>query len=298
MSENFEEEAKKLPEIDLSKVANAAALQATGDQFAKTIAASQSKESARFKAKKKFNFDEPLAFPLPSHGKFYQDSPDEDLRNGLIKLRPMSLADEEILTNKAYSKNGSTFRVLFDSCMASDYDAKNLLSYDAVYIMYILRKISYGDDYTFEVTCGDCENKFEHCLNISDIEWEEMDEDVVDEREIKLPRSGFTVVMKLPRLGTEEAAEKFKQQHSKNKLVTDTVASLISKTVSIKDDEGELVNPADWIDFYSQLPALDKTEISKSFKGTSNSPNFAVICPDCGNEMNIPVPIQEDFFRA
>ena len=144
------DDAKKMPEIDLTKVANAEALKATGDQFSRTIQESGSAESARAKAKKKFCFDEALAFMLPSGGKFYQDSPDKDLREGIIKLRPMSLADEEILTNKAYSKNGSTFRVLFDTCMASNYEAKKLLAFDSVYIMYILRKISYGDDYTLK----------------------------------------------------------------------------------------------------------------------------------------------------
>lgn len=292
------DDAKKMPEIDLTKVANAEALKATGDQFSRTIQESGSAENARAKAKKKFCFDEAVSFMLPSGGKFYQDSPDKDLREGIIKLRPMSLADEEILTNKAYSKNGSTFRVLFDTCMASNYEAKKLLAFDSVYIMYILRKISYGDDYTFEITCGDCDNKFEHTLNISDIEWEEFDDDVVDVREIKLPRSQFTVTMRLPRLETEEAAERFKQQHSKNKLVSDTVAAFISRTISIKDENDEEIDPKDWIDFFASLPAIDKTEINKSFKGTSNSPTFTAVCPECGNEMTMNVPIQEDFFRA
>lgn len=286
--EEFEKEAKKMPKIDMTKIANVEALD-SGTRKAITAAA----ESSRRKNKKKFNFQEAMAFPLPSGGKFYQDAEDEDLRNGIIKLYPFSIADEEIITNKTYLKNGTMFRVLFDTCMASNYDAKKLLQFDALYIMYVLRQISYGDDYNFSVKCEQCEEEFDWSMNISDIEWAELPEDTVDEREIELPISHYTVTMSLMRLGLEEQQEVIKKKYQ----CSEKVAILISNTTSIKDENGEELNPADWADFYAELPTKDRNVINKSFEGTKQEPKITINCPNCGSEITFNVPISEDFFR-
>ena len=177
--EQIKEEQAKMPKLDLSKIANIDAL-GSEDKSVLNKAKEKNKTSARKAAKSKFNFTEAMPFPLPSKGRFYQDSEDEDLRNGIIKIKPMSLADEEIITNQSFLKNGTMFRKLFDTCIESDYNAGDLLQYDVLYIMYALRSISYGDDYKFEVQC-DCGKSFEYEMNVSDIEWKEM-EDIEDER--------------------------------------------------------------------------------------------------------------------
>ncbi len=286
--EEFEKEAKKMPKIDMTKIANVEALD-SGTRKAISAAA----ETSRRANKKKFNFQEAIPFQLPSGGKFYQDSPDEDLRNGIIKLYPFSIADEEIITNKTYLKNGTMFRILFDTCMASDYDARKLLQFDSLYIMYVLRQISYGDDYNFKVSCQECEEEFDWSMNISDIEWAELPEDAVDEREIALPVSHFTVTMSLMRLGMEEQQEIIKKKYK----CSEKVAILISNTTSIKDENGEELNPADWADFFAALPTKDRNVINDSFKGLKQEPKITINCPNCGSEITFNVPISEDFFR-
>lgn len=292
--EQFEAEAKKMPDIDFSKVAN---MEALGTQEKKTIKAMAKNDSDRRRAKKKFNFQEAVKVQLPSGGKFYQDSPDEDLRNGFIKLYPMSLADEEILTNKNYIKNGSMFRILFDTCMASDYEAKKILQFDALYIMYVLRQISYGEDYHFKVTCKDCGEEFEWDLNISDIDWEEMKPEQQDIMEMKLPVSNYTVTMCLPRLMHEEQQEIIKKREAKNVNAGERVIALVSNTLSIRDENGDELDPADWIDFYAEFPTKDRNFINDKFKDVKQQPRITINCPECGNEITIDVPIDEDFFR-
>ena len=285
-----------MPDLDLSKVANMEAFKRDDKETAANITKTLN-VNARKTAKKKFNFVEPVQFPLPSRGIHYQDSEDPDLRRGLVNLTPMSLADEEILTNKAYLKNGSTFRVLYDTCMCNDYPAKRILSYDATYMMYVLRSITYGDSYKFKITCEDCDKSFEHEMNISDIEWKEMDANTPDERVIKLPNTGFTVVMPLSRLETEESLEKLKKLHANNPLATETVLTFVNKTTSIQYPNGDEVDPADWIDFYHELPGGDKAAINDAFKDAVNQPEITVVCPHCGNVITMPVPITADFFR-
>jgi endogenous inhibitor of DNA gyrase (YacG/DUF329 family) len=159
--------------------------------------------------------------------------------------------------------------------------------------MYVLKQISYGDDYNFSVKCEQCEEEFDWSMNISDIEWAELPEDTVDEREIELPVSHYTVTMSLMRLGLEEQQEVIKKKYQ----CSEKVAILISNTTSIKDENGEELNPADWADFYAELPTKNRNVINKSFEGTKQEPKITINCPNCGSEITFNVPISEDFFR-
>lgn len=296
MATNIEEDPNKLPEIDLSKVKNLEAVEKTdSSSFAATIK-QKGKANARKEAKRKFNFSEASTFQLPSGGRFYQDAEDEDLKKGIIKLLPMGLAEEEILTNRAYIKNSSTFRVLFDTCMENNYPAKRLLSYDALYIMYCLRQITYGTDYSFKIKCDECGKEFGFDLNISDIDFEELKEKT-DGREISLPVSKYTVEMRLLRLGDEEEMTRLSSRYSEDEEVSDTVLNFYVRTLSIKDNNGDEISPDDWIDFYTCLPLKDKQAIKDSFANAVNDPKVSTVCPKCGNTIKMSIPLEADFFR-
>lgn len=284
-----EEEMTKMPTIDMTKVANLNALDSADRETIRTASKKQQKN--------KFCFTESLPFQLPSGGKFYQDADDEDLRNGIIHLHPMSLAEEEILTNKAYIKNNSLFRVLFDACMDSNYPASRILSFDSLYIMYVLRQLSYGDDYHFDFKCDDCGHEFPVEINMSEIDWKEFDGEVKEEYEVKLPVSKFTITMVPMRLGMEEQQEIIKKKNKDSPFISDQTAILYSNTVSIKDTDGEEIPPSDWLAFFAALPAKDKNEINKAFKPFAQNPKIDIVCPECGNVMNVSVPMEADFFR-
>ena len=291
---DIEQTPDKLPEIDLTKVKNLEAVAKNDSEFATSLK-EKGIQNKRREAKRKFNFSEASVFELPSKGKFYQDADDEDLRKGLIKLLPMGMAEEEILTNKAYANNSSTFRVLFDTCVESNYPAKKLLSYDGVYLMYALRQITYGDDYHFKIKCSECRKEFNYDMDVSEIDFEELKEKT-DEREIKLPVSKYTVTMRLLRLGDEEEISRLEKKYE-DEEISENVLNFFVRTTSIRDDKGDELPPSDWIEFYSCLPAKDKQAIKKSFENAVNDPKIVVTCPKCGNKITISVPLTEDFFR-
>ena len=291
----LEDNPDKMPDIDLGKIKNLSSVAKDDSQFAANIK-EKGKENARKKAKRKFCFTEASTIQLPSGGKFYQDSEDEDLRKGYIKLLPMGLAEEEILTNKAYARNSSTFRVLFDTCMESNYPAKKLLSYDSVFLMYALRQITYGNDYNFSVKCADCGKEFPYTMDISDVDFKEL-EDKTDERTIELPVSKYSATLRLLRLGDEEEAARLASKYEDDEEVTDTVINFFVRTVSIRDDKGDELSPDDWLEFYTCLPAKDRRAIQESFANAIMDPKIDIICPKCGNKITISIPWTQDFFR-
>lgn len=280
--------------VDLSKVKNIDAFKKADKVGAEQIQNKVRSISPHVQNKRKFCFMPPVSINLPSGGKFYQDSNDEDLKNGIIKMYPMSVADEEVLTNQAYLKNGTSVRILFESCMASDYEAGKLLSFDSTYLLYALRGISYGNDYTFSHKCSDCEKEFEQTIDISTVPWKELDDDAKEVYEIELPSSGYTVVMNVPRIKQDENSNRIKKQNDK---ITTQIASFISHTLSIKDTNGDEIAPSDWPQFFSELPGQDRAEITKTFSVFNNSPKVSLVCPECGNEEKVGIPMDLDFFR-
>lgn len=276
------------PKLDLSKIQNMKAAKESG--FNSQLEEKTEKKSNK---KSKFSFTEEHEFNLPTRGYLYQSSEDDDIRSGIIRLRPMTLKDEEILANQTYIKNGSVFRRLIDSCMLNDFDAKELTGYDTYFIIYALREITYGKDYKFQIKCGDCGKEFEYELKMNEAEFDELEEKIKPEKTIKLPVSKYTVTIKYPSIGDEEAANKFQEDGG------DVAKSYAVRTIAITDNEGEPVSPRDFVEFYEAIPGKDRVELSKAFEKLDKLkvPTVKVVCPKCGEEMEMDIPFNRDFFR-
>ncbi|MDR0675541.1 MAG: hypothetical protein LBF97_00670 [Elusimicrobiota bacterium] len=279
--------------IDYSKIKNLSALEQADREAANIV---KTKVTERKRQKVKFSFNEPVLLQLPSHGKFYQDSNDENIKNGFIKMRPMSFAEEEIMTNPANLKSGTAILKLFESCIESDYPAENILSFDSTYLLYALRKESYGDDYEFEIECPECGKKMTQSIKISELSFAEMPEDVDDPQVLKLPKSGYTVIMVLPRL---YHAEQLYRTFKNNEEISERILNFVIQTISIKDPKGKEISPNDYAEFYEALPAGDRAVITDAFKFDRGIDKVSFTCdnPRCVKEFKEMVPMGLSFFR-
>lgn len=276
------------PGIDLSKIKNTKAAKIE-KEFKEKISTTKAR-------KNKFCFMEDYQVKLPSNGIPYKDL-DDGLANGEITIRPMSLADEEILGNKTYSKNGTIFSKLLDSCIVNDVNVKKLIPYDVFYLLYYLRKITYGEDYKFEITCPECGKKYEKTIDISEVEWEEIEDKTVrGVKTIKLPVSKFTLTIEAPTLGNEEEVVKISKKFEDS---SDTILNYVVRTRELLDDNGEPVNPDDYADFFEALPGKDRAEITKAFEKIEDLtvPVVKMSCPKCSAEDEASIPFTKDFFR-
>lgn len=298
MKEKMEQQYGPAPKLDLSKVKNAKATsKVEGEDTLGVSKKIESKFVKKSPSKSKFCFTEEHEIQLPTNGLLYQDCDDPGIKTGMIKLRPMSLADEEIISNQSYIKNGSVFRKLLNSCVTSNIDCKELTPYDTYYLLYALRRITYGDDYKFEITCSNCGKKFDYSLNVSDLAFDELtaEDNAKSVVTLKLPVSKFTVTIKMITLGTEEEVNRLSRIYEAG----DTVLGYVARTESILDTDEEPVNPDDYVDFYEALPGRDRAEITKAFEKIDNLkiPEVTVTCPKCGEEEQMQVPFNREFFR-
>lgn len=294
--EDLEQTYGKAPELDLSKIKNIKAAKGSLDkEFVEKVETNTKKQK-----KNKFCFTEEQEVQLPTNGLLYQDSPDEDLRNGIIKIRPMSLADEEILANQSYIKNGSVFTHLLEDCVTSNFDVRKLTSYDVYYLIYTLRRITYGDDYNFEITCPECGKKFPYTLNVSDIVFEELEpgDEVKAVKTIQLPVSKYTATIRYEQSGDEEEIYRLRKNPA-NEDFGDQALALSARTIALVDDDGEPVMPKDFPAFYTALPGMDRAEITKafSFLDVLKIPKLTALCPKCGEDIEDNIPFNKEFFR-
>ena len=288
----YEETYGEAPSLDFSGIKNAEAIK-LNNSVSKDVVNKINNDNLK-KQKSKFCFTEEHEVQIPC-GCLYSNFEDEYIKRGIVRLQPMSLADEEILANQAYIKNGTTFIKLLNSCMLNDFDARNFVPYDLFYLLYTLRQITYGSDYKFKIACGNCSKEFEYELNMDEIEFQTLENETLV-KTIKLPVSKYTVVMRAVTLGDEEAKNKISKKYSD---FGEAVLNFVVRTEEITDNKGDPVNPDDYADFYSALPGKDRAEISKAFKKFDELeiPKVNVVCEKCGEEIEMEIPFNKEFFR-
>jgi len=285
-------------DIDLSKIANVDAISKREKDF-EEIVVTPSKQ----KRSGKFQFSESETIPLPSGGSLYEGVTDDpEILNGFIKMLPMGMKEEEILSTPRFLKSGSATRAILDRCIESNINAKDILMFDSNFLMYYLRKISYGDDYSFTVTCsnGTCERKFDHEVVISSLVFEELPDNIEEPIIIHLPKSGYTVKTMLPRLYHSEELILKDSNRKKTTESTETrlLDNLLVTTNEVLNFNGEEVPKRDWAEFFEALPGMDTATLRESTTFSTGVDELkGVSCPYCETEYSGSIPMGPEFFR-
>lgn len=297
---DLEKNPNAIPEIDLSAVKNLDAAEKIDPTMKETVKESSKKKKNR---KSKFNFGTVETIPLPSRGILYRNiTEDEDILNGQIKMRPMTVKEEEILSTERFIREGNVTRIILERCIESDIDAKDILLFDSNFLLFYLRMISYGDEYTFEIKSTEdvARRKFSHTIKISELAFEELPEDVKEPIITKLPVSGYTVESVLPRMYHSEEIQKRENNRKKSTSDSDKrfLTNMVLTTLRILDEDKDEVPEADWEEFYEALPGKDIAELRENTSFSTGVDEIeGIVCPYTGRDMDISIPVGADFFR-
>lgn len=288
-------------EIDLSKAKNFEAAAKVDKDLEKVV-----KKNSPKKRKKdgKFNFVKSELIPLPSGGRLYSPVTDDEdvLKKGMIRMNPMTVKEEEILSTSKFLKAGIATRMILERCIDSDIDAKDILLFDSNFLMFYLRSISYGDEYEFTIQCGNpgCEKKFEHKVNITELSFEELPSEIKEPLVTVLPVSKYKVEAILPRLYHSE--EIYIRNSNRKKKTSDSdqrlVDNMMVTTLRILDDDGDEIDEGDWLEFYESLPGKDSAELRDKYAVSTGLDEIKdVECPYCGTDYSGSIPMGPEFFR-
>lgn len=248
-------------------------------------------------------FEQPaIEVELPSHGMLYGDFTDPKVARGIIKIRPITLNEEKILTTDRLVQQGRALDMILENCIKSEIDSYELLSSDRLYLLFYLRGMSYDLTYDFVVKCYHCGFNFEQTIEVDKLAIDEWTKENFrpEPLVVKLPFSKATVEAHYMRGKDEqkltEKARALKNLNSPDDAQGDYISALIDKVIM---PDKEVLSQKDKEDFINHLVAGD-TDFFRDFMNQSDcgiKPLEHVYCPKCEGELEFNVPLGRNFFR-
>ena len=252
-------------------------------------------------AKDDFGLDIPAeSVPLPSRGIIY--STEGNLFDQeYLEIKPMTAKEEDILTSRAYIKNGTVLTELIKSCLIDKrINPDDLISGDRNALLVALRITGYGSEYNVEVECPACGVKSKQEFDLSqlklkrlEIEPKEVGQNLF---EVQLPMTKKNVVVKFltghdERDMTIAADRKRKKGFKRDSLITDRLKRSIVSIEGISDKNKIGL-------FVRSMPVRDSLALRKFLD--NNEPgidmNSWMSCSSCHEESEVSLPMGASFF--
>ena len=235
---------------------------------------------------------------LPSKGLLNPEIPD-----GKVTQRCMMVSDQKYLAGSQSS--GSQIHELIQRTITAPegFDVSNLSLPDTLYLLFKLRVLSYGSEYSFRVRCPECGRKIDVNVDLSTLMVETLEEGYQDDLSVVLPHRGDTVYTKiLTNADVEEMNNEIKRRKRKNPNdESDYILRIVYSISKIKiaKDKSELTHPIDIERYVNSLTDLDASAIIATRDSVSFgvSPIIETRCPECRENVDITMNFSGDFFR-
>lgn len=236
---------------------------------------------------------------LPSKGKFY-DGVNGPV-DGILTVRPMTGAEEQILATPRLLKKQQAIDMIFKNCLAERFPTEKLLSIDRNFLLIYLRGISYGPSYDVEIKCPDCEKKFAHQINLDkDLVVDDCPEDFGPDLEDVLPVTKLKFSYRLQNGHDEKEINDYHERRNKEfgDSSTSSDDTLVYRTALLLDHIDGFTSKQEIKLILNNLPLNDLSYI----RTCVNEPPFGVnneiemVCPNCLQEFETNLPLGSNFF--
>ena len=239
------------------------------------------------------------AVPLPSRGVIYSN---ESLQNTeTLEIKPMTAKEEDILTSRAYIKNGTVISKLIKSCLVDkSIDPDDLISGDRNALLIALRITGYGADYTLDINCPACGKTNTSTFDLSTLPLKRLQMDPVEIGEnlfeVQLPVTKKSVQVKFLSGHDEKEMMIINERKKKNgfnveSAVTDRLARSIISVAGITDKNK--INL-----FVQHMPARDSLALRRFLDDYEPGVDMKshMTCTHCHEESEVDLPIGATFF--
>ena len=238
---------------------------------------------------------------LPSKGHFYD--PESPLASGTLEVKYPTAKEEDILTSQNLIKNGTVIDKFMQSIIVTKINYNDLLIGDKNALMVAGRILAYGSEYTFEVTCPECNAKSTEMIKLSDVDDKTIDFGTytkgTQKFEMELPASKRKITYQLMTHGLERAVDdamKIAKKKSKRTGVDPELTTRMKMCITSVDGNDEQSYIDNFVDteFLSRDSQAFRTEI-KSITPDSDMV-FDYDCDNCDHEEVSDFPITAGFF--
>jgi len=231
---------------------------------------------------------------LPSKGFFYTN-----LVGGEVDILPMKTGQEELLAGRPEMIPilNSLINICVPTIAKSGMSPLDLLSGDRLFLLFMIRKVTYGSVYGFKIKCPSCNLSFREEINIpDDLEINELEKEPILEVVLSNKKK---LGIRLLTGHDEVEIERFRSQAYKRGVkqgdpsYTYTIARHI---ISIDGKEADLRTALDFArDMYGMDSVILQNKIKEVEPGISR--DLELECKKCGYEIETVLPYSSEFFR-
>jgi hypothetical protein len=248
---------------------------------------------------------------LPSRGVYYNGK----IPDGKVQVRPMGIDVDKIFATARLTQTNQAIDYMFRNCVKlpdASMDSLDLINGDRTFLIFFLRGITHGNIYEFIVTCPDdnCKAEFtyEYDLNKlgSTIKYPKFESEPV---KVVLPylsevaqRECWVGVRYLRGydMRTIQTYQKSKERivgGASNKVpINEAIESnlnLVIESINGIQDKAKISQ------IVSAMHTKDTQAVRRflddSMPGIGT--DIKIVCPDCGRDFTLDLPITETFFR-
>lgn len=240
------------------------------------------------------------AVPLPSLGLIY---PQDGSLFGkeTLDIKPMTAREEDILTSRAYIKNGTVLSKLISSCLVDkSIDPDDLVSGDRNALLVSLRITGYGASYDVEVDCPQCSHKSKQSFDLSQLGIKRLQVEPVSMGqnlfEVQLPVTKKIVKVKFLTGHDEREMMLTNERKKKAGMKTDSaITDRLSRSIVAVDgitDKNKLSF------FVNNIPARDSLALRKFLDTHEPGVDMKswMSCPSCHEQSEVVLPMGASFF--
>lgn len=238
---------------------------------------------------------------LPSGGLLYAGK----IPFGTIEYYPMTAREEKMLAG-AKGSAGSVLDLILKSCVKLDgITVGELLTADRFFILLILRSTSYGSEYKFNMTCGACNQRFQHKVTLDDVDTfpiKTLDADATEPFEVTLPASQDVIKFRLLRGDDEKAIQKYADQaFSRGDTAGDpTYTYRIARHVTaINSTDYDVSRISEVNRYIEKLIGRDSVALRNAIEKADCGVDITIRmnCPKCDDFIEQSMPMTAEFFR-
>lgn len=242
------------------------------------------------------NFTQELL--LPSKGLLNPEIPE-----GIVTQRCMMVTDQKFLSGSSQSAGSAIHQLIQRTITAPEgFDVSNLTTYDTLYLLFNLRVLSYGKDYTFRTRCPECGKKIDVSIDLSEIPVEYISDNYKEGLVVELPHSGDIVYTKVLTNALNDSITKEIERRSRRSSEDESAYVLrISRAIEkvVLKDNTEITHSVDIERYVSSLTDLDASAIiaARDSIAYGITPTVEYICPNCREDIDVNIHFSSEFFR-
>jgi hypothetical protein len=232
---------------------------------------------------------------LPSKGKMYP--PAHPLAGGTVDVKYMTAKEEDILTSTNLIQKGVVIDKLMESLIVTKgVKPDDLLIGDLNAVMVAARILAYGKDYEIQTSCNSCGKKFDHTIDLTQLNTVSPDvEPVNGEFTLTLP-TGVIITFKLLTRADEKAikAEVDGLKKINNSVDADVSTRLKYIITSVNGDRDKKTIR----EFADRMIVRDSRALRDEIKKVSPDVDFNVEaqCQYCEAPAKLRMPFGANFF--